>query len=216
MEKTLIAIMLLTALPLHAQRTHGLVLVEDRFEPEILVMEAGDRIDLVLSGAPGFVEVNAAEVHTGAEVLAEGIEVVGGIGAGSADTDALGTILVLNDPGTRYFKSDAPAGGQATVKVIVLPGNDTGVGASVNSLQPKPFPNPADDQVRFAGQFDRPFMVVEVFDSSGRRVMQTTVRSDEPMNVSSLQTGHYTLRLSDGLSTVYGVERLVIDRKGES
>ena len=75
------------------------------------------------------------------------------------------------------------------------------------------FPNPADDHVRFAAHEHLDMMSVEAFDQSGRRVLEAVVRGNEPLNVMALPSGLYTLRLTDGLSTVYGVERLVINRK---
>ncbi len=200
---------LFTAITLHAQHTHQLVLENGVFNPEFLVVEAGDPIDVRLHGGHTITEVSEGTFR------ASGLLSNGGIHIGEGAThDNDHTQFFLDAPGDHYFVSEGRNGAVAKLQIIVIPSSNTGMTPHPDRTQPGIFPNPADDQIRFGGLEHLDVLVVQAFDQSGRLVMEEMVRGGEPMNLMSLPSGHYTLHLTDGMSMVYGTERLVINRKG--
>lgn len=199
---------------LAAQHTHRLSVVNDVFDPEFLVVEAGDPIEVRLTGPHTLTEVSPATFRANGMVSNGGIRIGPGLGYGFNGTDADEITITLQDTGDYYFVSEGASGVAAKAKVIVINSTNTGVGAAVDRSRPLIFPNPANDHVRFAAYEHLDMMTVEAFDQSGRRVLESVLRGNEPLNVLNLPPGHYTLRLSDGMSTIHGVERLVIDREG--
>ncbi len=214
MKKHIIPLLFLGVGSLHAQHTHDLVIENDLFLPELLVVEAGDTIALRLTDDHTLTEVTAATFRANGIVPNGGIRIGAGLGYGFNGADADETLFTLNDPGDHFFISEGRNGTMAKMQITVIPAAHTGISASVDQMRPGVFPNPADDQVRFGAHAHLDMLTVEAFDQSGRRVMESVVRGNEPLNVMALPPGLYTIRLSDGLSTVYGVERLLIDRAG--
>lgn len=214
MKKHILPILFLFAGTLQAQYTHDLLITNDLFMPEFLVVEAGDSIALQLTTDHTLTEVSPATFRANGIVPNGGIRIGAGLGHGYQGVDADRTTFTINDPGDYYFVSEGSSGTMAKMHIVVIPATHTGIAASVDQRRPTVFPNPADDLVRFGAHGHLDMMTVEAFDQSGRRVMEKVVRGNEPLSVLSLPPGLYTLRLSDGLSTVYGVERLVIDRVG--
>ncbi len=214
MKKHILPILLLFAGTLQAQYTHDLVIKNDLFMPEFLVVEAGDSIALQLTADHTLTEVSPATFRANGTVPNGGIRIGAGLGHGFNGVDADHTTFTISDPGDYYFVSEGRNGTMAKMQLVVIPATNTGVSASADVRRPVVFPNPADDLVRFGAHGHLDMMTVEAFDQSGRRVLESVVRGNEPLNVLSLPPGLYTMRLSDGLSTVYGVERLLIDRVG--
>lgn len=212
MKKHMLPILFLLAGTLQAQITHDLGIRNDQFVPEVLVVEAGDSIALELTDGHTLTEVSPATFRANGIVPNGGIRIGAGLGHAFHGTDADRTTFTLNVPGDHYFVSEGPSGTVAKTKIVVIPTKNTGITASVDRSKPTIFPNPADEQIRFGAHAHLDMMTVEAFDQSGRRVLHDLVRGNEPLNVQSLPQGLYTVRLSDGSSTVYGVERLVIDR----
>lgn len=215
MKKHMLPILVLFAGTLQAQNTHDLEVKNDQFMPEFLVVEAGDSIALQLTAGHTLTEVSAATFRANGIVPNGGLRIGAGLGHGFQGTDADRTTFTLNEPGDHYFVSEGTSGAPAKTHILVIPSKNTGITATVDRSKPTVFPNPADDQVRFGAHGHLEMMTVEAFDQGGRRVLHSVVRGNEPLNLRSLPQGLYTLRLSDGLSTVYGVERLVIDRVDE-
>lgn len=210
--KNLLLLCLLITGAVRAQHTHFVAVENGVFVPELLVVEAGDRIALNLTDGQTFTEVSAATFRAGGTVPNGGIRIGDGLGHDFNGTDADQALVTLNDPGDLYFVSEGPNRAAAKMHIVVIPATNTGVSPSPDRMRPRIFPNPANDQVRFAAHQHLPMMSVEAFDESGRRVLESVVRGGEPLNVLVLPAGYYTLRLTDGMSTVYGIERLVIER----
>jgi len=75
------------------------------------------------------------------------------------------------------------------------------------------YPNPANDLLRI--RFDEdvtPGATVECLDALGRSVMRAPFTGQEPISVSGLADGLYTLRLLDRSGTLLGTGRLAIQR----
>ncbi len=198
---------MLLAVTLHAQHTHQLVIENDLFLPEFLVVQAADPIALQLTGDHTLTEVSAQTFRAGGIVPNGGIH----IGFGTTyDTDA--TTFTIKDPGEYYFVSEGRTGSVAKTQIVVIDADHTGISAAVDQTTPTIYPNPADDQVRFGGLEAMDMVSVEAYDQGGRLVLAEVVRGGAPLNIMSLPSGYYTLRLTDGMSTVYGIERLVINR----
>jgi plastocyanin len=208
-----ILILLLGATMTLAQRTYTLSVDNDAFFPEFLVVEAGDPIELRLTGDHTLTEVDAGTFRSGGTVPNGGIRIGRGIGYGFTGVDSDETTFTLHDPGNYYFVSEGRNGSVAKARIVVIASTHTGFSEAVDQFRPVVFPNPADDHVRFAAHEHLDMMSVEVYDQSGRLVHSAVVRGSEPMYVTKLPSGLYTLRLTDGMSAVYGVERLVINRK---
>lgn len=200
---------MLTAAFALAQQAHHITLEKDVFHPEFLVVEAGDPISVSIHGAHTLTEVSATTFRAGGITPNGGIH----IGAGTAlDHDS--ATFSLNETGEYYFISEGHNAPQAKLHIVVISATNTGITANVDATMPAMFPNPADDHVRFPAHEHLDMMSVEAFDQSGRLVLQAVVRGNEPLNLMSLPSGHYTLRLTDGMSTVFSTERLIINRKG--
>jgi plastocyanin len=207
MKNLMLFPLMLAAGSLFAQHTHQLVLQNDVFYPEFLVIEAGDPIELQLTGGHTLTEVSSGTFRAGGIVPNGGIH----IGLGTAH-DGERTSFTINEPGDYYFVSEARNAPLAKTRITVLASANTGVTADADQFSPVVYPNPADDQVRFAAHEHLEMMSVEAFDQSGRLVLKDVVRGNEPLNIMALPSGHYTLRLTDGMSVVYGVERLIVNR----
>jgi len=209
MKHAIILPLLFTAIALHAQHTHELVLENGVFNPEYLVVEAGDPIEVRLTQGHTITEVSPGTFRAG------GLRSNGGVHIGAGTThDGDHTVFHLDEPGDYYFVSEGRNGAVAKTHIVVLAAGNTGITPHPDRERPRIFPNPADDHVRFGGLEELDVLVVQVFDQGGRLVMQEVVRGGGPMNLMGLPSGHYTLRLTDGMSMVYGTERLVINRKG--
>lgn len=73
-------------------------------------------------------------------------------------------------------------------------GNDTFISTNFNV-----YPNPATDLVtisNFNGE-------AELYDMTGKKVLNTLITDSKPINVQALQKGIYTIRLTDGTNTNY-------------
>ncbi len=201
---------------LQAQVAHQLTVRNDLFDPEFLVVEAGDTIDVRLTGPHTFTEVSAATFRANGVASHGGIRLGPGQARGAHGSEADEGVVVLAEPGEHYFVSEAHGAVGTRMRVVVLPARNTGLSAAVDRSRPLLFPNPANDQVRFGAHGHLDMMTVEVFDPGGRRVLHTTVRGNQPLDLYALPSGLYTIRLSDGLSTIHGVERLIIERQSRS
>jgi len=207
MKQIILLSFLLVPATLFAQHTHRLVIENNVFIPEFLVVEAGDPIELQLVGGHTLTEVSSETFRAGGAVSNGGIH----IGLGTS-FDAGHTTFTIREPGEYYFVSEKGNSGSVKTRITVLTSSNTGVAPDPDQYRPVPYPNPADDQVRFAAHENVDMMSVQAFDHGGRLVLQAVVRGNSPLNVLSLPPGLYTFRLTDGMSTVYGVERLVISR----
>lgn len=202
----LISLMLATG-TLFAQHSHQITLENEVFYPEFLVVEAGDPIEVKIYGEHTLTEVSAGTFRAGGTNSNGGVH----IGHGTAiDNDE--ATFTLDSPGEYFFVSEGRNTVIAKLHIVVITASNTGISASADQFQPKMFPNPADDQVRFPAHAHLDMMTVQAFDQAGRLVLQDVIRGNEPLNLMSLPSGHYTLRLTDGMSAVYGVERFVINR----
>ena len=218
MKHTLLICMLISG-TLHAQYTHFVAAGSGVFHPEFLVVEAGDTVQLQLADDHTFTEVSASTFRAGGVEPNGGIRIGDGFGQGYRTIghtytaiDADQARIVFADPGDFYFVSEGHNRAVAKMHIVVIPAAHTGLSGTVDQIRPHVFPNPANDQVRFGAHMHIDMMSVEVFDESGRHVLQAVVRGGEPMSVVELPAGLYVLRLTDGLSKVYGVERLRIER----
>jgi plastocyanin len=207
MKNLMLFTCLLAAGTVMSQQTHRLAVENDVFTPEFLVVEAGDPIELWLSGHHTLTQVTAATFRSGGHIPNGGLH----IGTGTAFDGEL-TTFSLRDPGEYYFVSEGSQDGSAKTKIIVIGSSNTGISSPPDQHGPRVYPNPADDQVRFAAHEHLDMMSVQAFDQGGRLVLQAVIRGNEPLNIMALPSGLYTLRLTDGMSKVYGVERLVINR----
>lgn len=212
MKHVIFPLFLFAAAPLSAQYTHQLAVVNDVFEPQFLVVEAGDPIELRLTGSHTLTQVSAATFHANGAVPNGGLRIGHGLGYGFTGVDANETTFTLRDTGSYYFVSEGPTGAIAKARIEVIAPGNTGVGAAIDQTKPQVYPNPAYDQVRFKAHEHLDMMSVEVFDEAGRRVLESVVRGNEPLSVMNLPAGYYTIRLTDGMSRIYGVERLVIEK----
>lgn len=212
MERFILPLLLFTTGSLFAQHTHRISVVNDVFDPEFLVVEAGDPIEVLLNGRHTLTQVSAGTFRANGAVPNGGIRIGPGLGYGYTAVEGNETTITLRDTGDHYFVSEGGTGVVAKARIVVIPAANTGIGAATDQARPLMFPNPANDHVRFRAHEHLDMMSVEVFDQSGRRVLESVVRGNEPLNVMGLSVGHYTIRLTDGMSTVYGVERLIIDR----
>lgn len=212
MKKQMLPLLFLFGGTLQAQYTHDVVMRNDLFMPELLVVEAGDSIALQLTGGHTLTEVSPATFRANGIVSNGGIRIGAGVDHTGVDADR--ATFSITDPGEYFFVSEGPGATIPKMRIVVIPATHTGVSASVDQRRPVVFPNPADDVVRFPAHAHLDMIVAEAFDRSGRRVLERVVRGNEPLNVVSLPPGLYTMRLSDGLNTVYGVEQLLIDRVG--
>jgi plastocyanin len=190
-----------------AQQSHHVMVENNAFTPEFLVVEAGDPIELWLTGGHTLTQLSPGTFRAGGSVSNGGLHI--GTGTGF---DGESTVFSLQEPGEYYFVSEGNKSSTAKTKIIVLPASNTGITPQVDQHRLVVYPNPADDQVRFAAHEHLDMMSVQAFDQGGRLVLQAVIRGNEPLNIMSLPSGLYTLRLTDGMSTVYGVERLVINR----
>ncbi len=207
MKQIILFAFILTGSALFAQHTHHLTLQNDVFYPEFLVVEAGDPIALQLTEDHTLTEVSSGTFRAG------GITPNGGIHIGfgtSFDNDR--NPFTINEPGEYYFVSEGRDAVLAKTRITVLASSNTGVTPDPDQFHPVVYPNPADDQVRFAAHEHLEMISVEAYDQSGRLVLKDVVRGNEPLSVMAWPAGHYSLRLTDGMSTVYGIERLVINR----
>lgn len=74
----------------------------------------------------------------------------------------------------------------------------------------KVFPNPATDYLRIVSEYKNPVKILELYDSTGKKLMTREVNADEyTMNVSNLKAGIYTVVVSytDGQKTSLGVQK---------
>lgn len=214
MNSYMLPLLLLAASVVNAQQVHHLTIRNDVFEPEFLVVEAGDPIALQLSGDHTLTQVSAATFRANGAVSNGGVRIGKGLGYATNGADANEATFTLLDTGDHYFVSEGSKGATAKVRIVVIAADHTGISAAPDQTQPTIFPNPAADQIRFRAHEHLAMMSVEAYDQSGRLVMASVVRGNEPLNLMSLPPGHYLLRMTDGMSKVYGVERLVIDREG--
>lgn len=212
MKRFILPFFLFAAGSLSAQHTHRISVVNDVFDPEFLVVEAGDAIEVLLTGRHTFTQVSPGTFRANGAVPNGGIRMGHGLGYGYTGVEGNEATITLRDTGDHYFVSEGGTGAVAKARIVVIPAANTGVSATADQARPLMFPNPANDHVRFRAHEHLDMMSVEVFDQSGRRVLESVVRGNEPLNLMSLSSGHYTIRLTDGMSTVYGVERLVINR----
>ncbi len=199
---------MLAAGTLVAQQSHQITLQNEVFYPEFLVVEARDRIEVRIHGDHTLTEVSAGTFVAG------GTNPNGGVHIGhrtATDNDA--ATFTLDQPGEYFFISEGRNTAAAKMQIVVITASNTGISANADQFQPQMFPNPADDHVRFPAHAHLDMMTVQAFDQAGRMVLQEVIRGNEPLNLMALPSGHYTLRLTDGMSTVYGTERLVVNRK---
>lgn len=108
-----------------------------------------------------------------------------------------GTVVNANFP--------SPGGGQSTNVTINEPVTNytpTLVKEAAKAPQLLVFPNPADELVAMqVGNVFQGKVLLEMFDTSGRKLMQTTVNAGSSMgyfNTSTLYNGEYILRASQG------------------
>lgn len=207
MKQILLFSFLMASVSLFSQHSHRLTAANGVFFPEFLVVEAGDPIHVQLTDDHTLTEVSPGTFRAGGIVPNGGIHV--GLGAAYDGDQATFT---LREPGEYFFISEARDAPLAKMRITVLPASNTAVTPTPDQSRPVIYPNPADDQIRFAAHEHLAMISVEAFDQSGRLVLQEVIRGNEPLNILSLPSGYYTLRLTDGLSVVYGVERLIVNR----
>jgi plastocyanin len=216
MKHVLTLSLLFSGMALNAQRLHTISAVNDLFEPDVLVMEAGDEVLVRLTGDHTFTEVSENTFRLGGQAGSGGIDIGhtsrGGIEIGQNTAyDGNEALVTFSEPGTYHFVSRKASDAMKAV-VIVLPSENTAVMPVPHVRPPLLFPNPATDHVRLAPYADQDFQSVEVFDGAAMLVMRTTVRRNEPLNVLELVPGRYTVRITDGLGNMLGSEQLVIER----
>lgn len=207
---------LFSGMALNAQQQHTISTVNGLFEPDVLVVQAGDEVLVQLTGPHTFTEVSANTFRVGGHVNNGGIDIghtnKGGIEIGQNTAyDGNEVLVTFSEPGTYHFVSRAAS--EATkALVVVLPSENTGIAAVPHERRPLIFPNPATDHVRLAPYADQDLQTVEVFDGSAALVMRTVVRRNEPLSVQDLVAGLYTVRITDGLGNMLGSEQLIIER----
>jgi plastocyanin len=173
------------ATTLKAQTTHLLTNSGTTFSPNVITMQAGDSIHLVLPSP-----------HTCREVDQSTWEANGNTSNGGFQYPSGDTTFVMDVPGTYYYVCILHAGMGMKGQFIVE--DASGIAAATELSQFRLVPNPAGNEVRIThfecGQ------TVQVRDASLKLVLAATPASDGTLNISALKAGHYTLELRDARS----------------
>ncbi len=198
MRQTL-TLLTLFALPgaILAQTTHELTNVGNTFSPNVITMDAGDDIHLVLGG-----------IHTCTEVSQATWNANGNTSNGGFNFSAGEHTFSLDVPGTYYYVCIPHAGMGMKGQIIVLP--TTGVADATSAASLVLYPNPAADAVRVGGL--RADQAVQVLDATGRVVLEARPTAETVLDIAALQTGNYTVAVRDLAGNVVTVKPLAVVR----
>ena len=118
-----------------AQQRYSITINNGFFQPEYLVVEAGDEIEVLLTEDHTFTEVDAGTFRSGGVVPNGGIRIGRGIGYGFTGTGSDETIVTLHDTGDYFFVSEGRNGAVAKMHIVVIPSTHTGVSEAVDEFR---------------------------------------------------------------------------------
>ncbi|MBP8822646.1 MAG: hypothetical protein KBH07_03265 [Flavobacteriales bacterium] len=180
-----------------AQTTHELTNVGTTFSPNLITMDAGDNIHLVLTGNHTCTQVDESTWN------ANGNTSNGGFNFGAGENT-----FSLDVPGTYYYVCIPHAGLGMKGRLIVLP--TTGVEESAHAASLAVFPNPAVHEVHITGIGQG--RTVQVLDATGRIVLDMGPAADGLFDISDLTVGRYSVAVRDAAGHTMAVKPLVVLR----
>jgi plastocyanin len=180
-----------------AQTTHELTNVEETFVPDLITLQAGDSIHLVL-----------ADPHTCTQVDEATWDANGNTSNGGFDYPSGDTTFALNAPGTYYYVCVPHADMGMKGRFVVTA--SSGIGELHPDAGSRISPNPASKQVHLVGVPSSGH--VSVLDANGKVALEAPVPADGMLQVSSLQAGAYTIVVTDEQGKTVSGQRLVIAR----
>jgi plastocyanin len=180
-----------------AQTTHELTNMGIVFSPDLITMQPGDSIHLVLS-AP----------HTCTQVSEDTWNANGNTPNGGFNFLAGDTTFALDDPGTYFYVCVVHAGMGMKGRIIVDSG--TGILETGNAAAFELMPNPAQDHLQVKGLL--PGQRVRVLNVAGATVLEATPDAGGMLDISSLKPGNYQVQVCEQKGSVVGTKRLVIGR----
>lgn len=180
-----------------AQTTHELTNAGILFSPDLITMQAGDSIHLVIS-AP----------HTCTEVSEDSWNANGNTSNGGFNFPAGDTTFTLETPGTYYYVCVVHAGMGMKGRIIVASG--TGIREAVEETAFELMPNPAQGWLQVkglsAGQY------VQVLNVAGAVVLETMPDAAGMLDISMLKAGNYQVQVRDPKGGLAGTKRLMVGR----
>ncbi len=190
--------MVALAIGASAQTTYELTNSGFTFSPNVINMQAGDSIHVVLPPPHTCTEVSEATWNANGNTSNGGFNFSSGTNTFSLDV-----------PGTYYFVCMPHASmgmkGQIIVSASTVAVQET---TTANALQI--FPNPAIGHITLSGVAAG--LPLSILDVNGRSVLETATSVDGKLDVSMLQTGTYTVIVKDATGQPGMQTRLLIAR----
>lgn len=180
-----------------AQTTHELTNVGNTFSPNVITMDAGDNIHLVLTGN-----------HTCTQVDQSTWNANGNTPNGGFNYSAGEHTFTLDVPGTYYYVCIPHAGLGMKGQIIVEP--TTGVREEASTAQLGLFPNPAGNEVWINGL--ETGQIVQLIDAAGRLVLESQPTGDGLLNIAGVETGNYQVAIRDASGRMIAVKALAVVR----
>ncbi len=195
LRPVLLCTLLGVVLASQAQTTHELTNAGTTFSPNVITMQPGDSIHLVL-----------ANPHTCTQVDQSTWEANGNTPNGGFNYPSGEHTFSLDVPGTYYYVCTPHAGMGMKGQIVVE--DNTGVQEAADLSALKVSPNPARDQVQISGY--EPGQTVQVLDLAGRKVMSATPSGDGLIDISALKAGTYNISVTDAQGRWNFITPLVI------
>jgi len=162
-----------------AQTTHELTNVGTTFSPNVITMEAGDNIHLVLASPHTCTEVSQSTWNANENTSNGGFNYSSGTNTFS-----------ITVPGTYYYVC-IPHASMGMKGQIIVTESTVGVHETAAAAMLQAYPNPASSHVTLSGVAGG--LQLSVVDMNGRSVLETITSTDGKLDVSMLQTGTYTI-----------------------
>jgi plastocyanin len=181
-----------------AQTTYELTNSGTTFSPDLITMQAGDSIHLVLASPHTCTEVSQATWNANGNTSNGGFNFPSGTHTFSLDV-----------PGTYYYVC-IPHASMGMKGQIIVTASTVGVQETAAAGTLQTYPNPASNAITLSGVAAG--LPLTVVDADGRTVLETVTSTDGKLDVSMLQTGSYTLMVKDGTGKPNMQTRLLIAR----
>lgn len=201
MKHFLTSLLLVTGTALSAQVSHELIAADFEFIPDTLVVEQFDSVHIVFSSPTHtFSQVDQATWEMNGDVIFGQYNV----GPGVEDTT-----LVLDATGTIYYicLNHIDMGMKGLIDVQLAAGIQDRTALGEITFRP----NPTKDWIRperpFAGTVNIIFT-----DVAGRVAFTTTTTGSDPIDVSALPDGNYTLRITATNGELLNTGTIVVGR----